>query len=256
MPLLDQAASYILGIITEDETVKNFPKEFISEAAKWIKSWFLKDDPKTEEKLNDATRSAESKKTVIELKLEDALEDPAFKAALEQQLTAFETQKSRLKNVVYDANIDAGGNVHIGDKGGQANDGYDEKNVIKGGSIKSGGDFRLGDDVISGNEHVQITNNYYGAGHQPKEMSPKANAGLRKTLEDLIASGKAERAIEMLMDADVLDADDRTTILLQSGRLSQLKRQVNIGVLSNDEANLERNKIISTLLDVISNIGG
>lgn len=256
MPPLNQAASYILGIITEDETVKNFPKEFISEAAKWIKSWFLKDDVKTEDKLKDPNRSVENKKGVIEGKLEDALEDPTFKAELEKRIAAFETQKNRLNNVVYDANIDVGGNVHIGNKGAASNDGYDEKNVIKGGSIKAGGDFRLGDDVISGNENVQITNNYYGAGHQPKEMSPKANAGLRKTLEDLVASGKAERAIEMLMDADVMEAEDRTTILLQSGRLSQLKRQVNIGVLSNDEANLERNKIISTLLDVISNIGG
>ncbi|MEI6412200.1 MAG: hypothetical protein WCR52_22610 [Bacteroidota bacterium] len=256
MSLLNQASSYILGIITEDETVKSFPKEFISEAAKWIKSWFLKDDVKTEEKLKDSTRSVESKKTVIELKLEDALEDPAFKAALEKQLAAFETQKSSLKNVISNANIEAGGNVHIGDTGAQSNDSHDEKNVVKGSTIKAGGDFRLGDDVVSGNNVNIYNNNYYGPGHQPKDMSLKANAGLRKTLEDLIASGKAERAIEMLMDADVLDADDRTTILLQSGRLSQLKRQVNIGVLSNEESGLERNKIISTLLDVISNIGG
>jgi len=148
MALIEKAAEYILNILTEDETVKNFPKEFVAASAKWIRSWFLKDDPKTEAKIIDANRSPENKKGVIEAKLEDALENPAFKAALEQQLAAFEHQKSSLKkNVVDKANIDVKGNVHIGDKGTSSGDNYDEKNVLKGGTIKTGGDFRMGDDV-------------------------------------------------------------------------------------------------------------
>jgi len=148
MALIEKAAEYILNILTEDETVKNFPKEFVAASAKWIRSWFLKDDPKTEAKIIDANRSPENKKGVIEAKLEDALENPAFKAALEQQLAAFEHQKSSLKkNVVDKANIDVKGNVHIGDKGTSSGDNYDEKNVLKGGTITIGGDFRMGDDV-------------------------------------------------------------------------------------------------------------
>ena len=150
MALIEKAAAYILGIITEDETVKNFPKEFVSESAKWIRSWFLKDDPKLEAKINDADRSVEKKKAAIEDKLEDALENPSFKAALEQQLAAFEQQKAKRKGVVENSQIDVQGNVHIGDKGSFSGDNYDEKNIIKGSTIKAGGDFRLGDDVVSG----------------------------------------------------------------------------------------------------------
>jgi len=147
MPLITKATEYILSILTEDETVKHFPKEFVAESAKWVRSWFLKDDPKTEPKLQDPNRNPENKKGVIEAKLEDMLENPQFKAALEQQLAAFEQQKTRLKNVVDKSDIDVKGNVHIGDKGSSSGDNYDEKNVIKGGTVKADGDFRLGDDV-------------------------------------------------------------------------------------------------------------
>jgi len=147
MPLLTKATEYILSILTEDETVKNFPKEFVAESAKWVRSWFLKDDPKTEPKLQDPNRSPENKKGVIEAKLEDMLKNSQFKAALEQQLAIFEQQKTRLKNVVDKSDIDVKGNVHIGDKGSSSGDNYDEKNVVKGSTIKAEGDFRLGDDV-------------------------------------------------------------------------------------------------------------
>jgi len=147
MPLLTKATEYILSVLTEDETVKHFPKEFVAESAKWIRSWFLKDDPRTEPKLQDPDRSPENKKAVIEIKLEDMLENPAFKTALEQQLAIFEQQKTRLKNVVDKSDIDVKGNVHIGDKGTSSGDHYDEKNVIKGGTIRADGDFRLGDDM-------------------------------------------------------------------------------------------------------------
>jgi hypothetical protein len=46
MSLIQKATDFIFGIVLEDETVKSFPKEFVSESAKWIRSWFLKDDPK------------------------------------------------------------------------------------------------------------------------------------------------------------------------------------------------------------------
>ncbi len=147
MPLLTKATEYILSILTEDETVKHFPKEFVAESAKWIRSWFLKDDPKTEPKLQDPDRSPENKKGVIEAKLEDMLKNSQFKTALEQQLAAFEQQKTRLKNVVDKSDIDVKGNVHIGDKGSSSGDNYDEKNVVKGSTIKAEGDFRLGDDM-------------------------------------------------------------------------------------------------------------
>jgi len=39
MPLITKATEYILSILTEDETVKHFPKEFVVASVQWI--WWL-----------------------------------------------------------------------------------------------------------------------------------------------------------------------------------------------------------------------
>lgn len=149
MALLETALEYIVGIVTENEEVKKFPKDFVTASMKWIRSWFLVDDPKTEAKLTDPHRSLDSKKTLIETKLEALNENPQFVRELREKLNLFEQQRARLKNVISEADIDAKGSIHIGDKGISSDDHYDEKNIIKGGTIKSGGDFRLGDDMVS-----------------------------------------------------------------------------------------------------------
>jgi len=146
--MLETATKYILNLLTENEELKKFPKEFINEAVIWVKSWFLiPEDPKTNAKLEDPNKSIEVKKDIIQDKLENLKDNPEFMTALAERLAAFEQQRARFKNVVSNADIDVKGNVHIGDKGSVLSDHYDEKNIIKGGTIKSGGDFRLGDDV-------------------------------------------------------------------------------------------------------------
>ncbi len=145
--MLEKALDYIVGIVTQNEEVKKFPGDFVSASMQWIRSWFLIDDPVTAAKLADPARSEESKKTLIESKIETLNENPQFVEELRAQLAAFEQQRARLKNVVTDADIDVKGNVHIGDKGSASGDHYDEKNIVKGGTIKTGGDFRLGDDI-------------------------------------------------------------------------------------------------------------
>ncbi|NJL75282.1 MAG: hypothetical protein HC892_09890 [Saprospiraceae bacterium] len=148
--MLETAAKYILDLLTENEELKKLPKEFTDEAAKWVKSWFLKpEDPKNTAKLEDPNKSMEVKKDIIQDKLDDLKANAQFQKELSERLAAFEQQRARFKNVVHDANIEVKGNVHIGDKGGASDDHYDEKNIVKGGTIKAGGDFRLGDDVDS-----------------------------------------------------------------------------------------------------------
>ncbi len=96
--------------------------------------------------MEDPNKPMEVKKDIIQDKLEDLKDNAQFQKELKEQLAAFEQQRTRLKNVVHDADIDVKGSVHIGDKGRVSGDHYDEKNVIKGGTINAGGDFRLGDD--------------------------------------------------------------------------------------------------------------
>jgi exoribonuclease R len=147
MAILETATAYILGIITENEEVKKFPKDFVSASMRWIRSWFLEDDPKLTAKLAEPNRSEESKKTLIESKLEDLEGNEAFQKELTEQLQAYTQHKARIKNVLENVDVEAEGSVHIGDKGNRSDGELDKKNVVKGGKIKAGKDFRLGDDI-------------------------------------------------------------------------------------------------------------
>jgi hypothetical protein len=145
MALIETATAYILGIITENEEVKKFPKDFVSASMNWIRSWFLEDDPKAVAKLNDVSKSDDYKKAVIEAKLEDLEGNEAFQKELAEKLQAYSQHKITRKNVLEDADIEAVGSVWIGDNAGSAENVFDEKNIVKGGSVKAGKDFRLGD---------------------------------------------------------------------------------------------------------------
>ena len=256
MPLLETALDYIFGIVTENEAVKKFPKDFVTASAQWIRSWFLVDDPKTAAKLAEPQRSPESKKTLIEAKLENLLENAVFVKELEERLATFEKQKIRVKNEVTDANIEAKGDVHIGDKGLSSGDNYDQKNIIKGGTIKAGGDFRLGDDVVTGNQNVQVVHNYYsgGKGKEPLPSSPEAD--LKAELKNLLRKEKTEEVIERLLDlSESEDKDLNTHVLLLSARFSRINNQESKGVITNNEAGIERNKINEALVRVIDELG-
>jgi hypothetical protein len=142
------------------------------------------------------------------------------------------------------------GGVHIGDKGIVANEIYDEKNIVKGSTIKAGGDFRLGDDVFSGNENVQIIHNYFSG----KKAADAPASGIKAEVQKLIAEGKTEKAIEVLLDLPAIDDDLRDHFLMQSGRINHLKRQENSGILTPNEGKAERARINKALLDLVKEI--
>lgn len=147
MALLETAAAYILNIITENEEVKKFPKEFVTESAKWVKSWFLTPEyPKATAKLEDPQKPIEVKKDIIEDKLAELKGNPVFMQELTAQLTAYATEKRKSYNTIEDAEITAKGNFHQGNTGGTSNSDADDKNTIKRTKINIDGDFRQGDD--------------------------------------------------------------------------------------------------------------
>jgi hypothetical protein len=287
--MLDTATKYVLDLLTDNEELKKFPKEFVNESVKWVKSWFLTpEDPKANAKLEDPHKSIEVKKDIIQDKLADLNENPQFVKELTEKLKGFEQQRARLKNVIADADVDVKGSVHIGDKGTSTGDNYDEKNVIKGGSIKAGGDFRLGDDIVQGNTIInnfhnkeydkaqlekdfisrkEIEDTFVGLEQEVKafflandphglfadhyvrsEKAPPQYPSLKKQIEALIAEGKTEKAIETFLDAPDLEEDIHTSLLLQSGRMSQLNRQVNNDILKNEDAKIERARINSAII--------
>lgn len=252
MAILETATKYILDLLTENEELKKFPKEFVDESVKWVKSWFLKpEDPKNNAKLEDPNKSIEVKKDIIQDKLEDLQSNTQFQKELTERLAAFEQQRAKRKGVVENSDIDVKGSVHIGDKGSSSGDNYDEKNIVKGSTIKAGGDFRLGDDVISGNQNVHIVHNYFS--NKKDENTPPQYPTKKAALKALIAKEKTAEVIEELLDLTEGN-DDNNTVLLLSARLNRIQSQENKGIISNSEAGIERNKIIHALNSVIDSL--
>ena len=253
--MLETATKYILDLLTENEELKKFPKEFVNESVKWVKSWFLTpEDPKTTAKLTSPSKSVEYKKDVIDDKLEELQDNPQFKKELTERMTAFEQQRAKLKNVVSDTDIDVKGSVHIGDKGSSSGDNYDEKNVVKGSTIKAGGDFRLGDDVYAGNQHVNIVHNYFSGGKGQEKTPPQYN-DIKSELKTLLRKEKTDEVIDRLLDlTESNDKDLNNKVWLISARLTRINNQENKGTISSGEAGIDRNKINASLTSLIDDL--
>ena len=100
MALIETATKYILDLLTENEELKKFPKEFVTESAKWVKSWFLTpEDPKATAKLEDPQKPIEVKKDIIEDKLAELKDNPIFMQELTAQLTAYAAEKRKSYNI-------------------------------------------------------------------------------------------------------------------------------------------------------------
>ncbi len=146
MAILETAGAYVLGILMNNKEVKNFPKEFIDESVKWVKSWFLTpEDPVTTAMLSNNDLPEAVKKSVVDAKLKTLESNADFMQQLEAKLQVYSTHKARIKNVLDNVDVKTKTDIHIGDKTVSSNDNYDEKNVVKGGKIETDGGFRLGD---------------------------------------------------------------------------------------------------------------
>lgn len=146
--LIPLAKTYVFDLVLGNEEVKKFPGDFVTASMKWIRSWFLEDNP-TAKAVVESDSPAVAKEAVLGAKLTELLKNPQFVEELQGQLAAYNTHRSRIKNVADNAQIESQGTVHIGDTGAGDATTYDEKNVVKGGSIKAGQDFHLGDDYAN-----------------------------------------------------------------------------------------------------------
>lgn len=251
MTILQKALDYIVNIVTKNEEVQQFPKDFVTTSMQWIRTWFLIDDPKTEAKLQDPNRSQESKKTLIEMKLEDLQENPQFMQELEAKIASLEQQKKRVKNKVEDSHIEANGNVQIGDKGNVSTDTYDEKNTLKGSTLKASGDVQVGDAIQQG--QTIINNNYYQA-TSANNAKPAAST-IKTSLKQLLTKGKTTEVINRLLDlTEQEDGDVYNTVLLLSAQLNRLQTKEQQHIIDYSAANIERNRITVALMGMIDEL--
>jgi hypothetical protein len=254
MALLETAAEYILGIIVEDDNFKKFPKEFIGESVKWVKSWFLTpEDPKTTAKLEDPKKSVEYKKDIIDDKLEELTTNTAFMQELIIKIQAYETHKQTSLNTINDTELDVKGSFRQGNTGGESSNKAMEQNTIKRSKITVGGDFRQGDDIQTGK--TIINNNYYDGAMPKGEKAPPQYSSLKSELKALVAQNKTVLVFNKLLDH--LEQQDEThynTVLLLFGQYNRLNEKENGGLVSFADANIERNRLNNGLIATIDGL--
>ena len=254
MDILTTAAAYILDIVTENEDFKKFPKEFVGESVKWVKSWFLTpEDPKATAKLEDPKKSIEVKKDIIGDKLDDLKENPQFMKELEAQLHALAAAKRTLLNVIEDSDVEVKGNFRQGNTGGASKSTADETNIVKRSKIVVGGDFRQGDDIQQGN--TIVNNHYHGVSPSATSAVPPQYNDLKKALNDLLSKGKTLEVVNRLLEhTERTDADAYQITLNLSGQHHRLERQDTSGIMGFENARLERNRLSNALIQVIDGL--
>ncbi len=79
---------------------------------------------------------------------------------------------------------------------------------------------------------------------------------IQKTVQNLIASGNIEKAIDSFLQwANTQKQDDLSnSLILQKGRFSQLKRNENMGVVDSGEANRTRAQIANAILHMVGEV--
>ncbi len=253
--MLEVALKHIMSFVLENDEVKKFPKDFVTASMQWIRSWFLIDDPVAEAVINSPGNEA-LKETVVKQKLPQLIENEQFVKELQTQIEASAVHRERMKNIVDNSSVDVQGNIHIGDRGTASGENYDLKNVVRGSTIKAGGDFRLGDDVVQAGGNVHIGDIHYHGGTQKEPSAKVHTSDFIRDMRNLIAANRVDEAIPQIIDYTETNAPHlQNDVLLLSGSWGTLKRKERLTVLSNSEANVERNKIVSALLEIIRKLG-
>lgn len=144
--LIPIATNYVTDLLLENEEVKKFPKDFVTEGMKWVRSWFIRDEDPVTKTIVESAQPAAVKEVVIEAKLKDLLNNPQFVEELKAQLATYAQHNPTAKNIFEGQSLDITGSIHIGDSGIADTTTYDRKNIVGlGATIEAGGDFHLGD---------------------------------------------------------------------------------------------------------------
>ncbi|MEY3242566.1 MAG: hypothetical protein RIR11_4005, partial [Bacteroidota bacterium] len=110
----------------------------------------------------------------------------------------------------------------------------DSENVVIGGHFNTTGNIHIGNNIQMGN--------------------PNQNTANFTAIQLLISQGKIEEALHQLNTYSTnLSKHQQAELLSLSERFANLARKIRTGVLSNAEATLERNQIVTALLDMLKN---
>lgn len=164
------------------------------------------------EKLITSDKPDIVKESLIEAKLEDLQNDATFQYELQMLVKDYQIHIENSKNAVVNSSINAKGNVQIGD----------------------------------------VINHYYNTPTNPAQ--PVANAPeMVRNIRQLIATNRIPEALSLILQHSENQSSQMYNEALQvSLRWEGLSHKERIGIISNADANIERNQIVAVLLEMIS----
>ena len=235
--MLTAATKYIVGLFAQNEAVQALPRDFITSATLWARSWLLTDDATAEVVITSDKVDDTVKEQIITKKLEDLKTNETFMKELAERLAEFERQKAavRHRNTVEKGDFEAEGNIRVGNEGQSDNS---TENSVKDSK------FKAGRDIIVGDTHNHDTHNHY---HQTPPAKPNSVMSLQDEVRNFIRCGETQKAIDCIIDARQLDSEISNDAHLLSSRLQQLERQKNKGIITHSEADVLFNNITAAL---------
>lgn len=154
---------------------------------------------------------------------------------------------SNSKNVIHDSNINTGGgNFHVGDN----NTNYDNSRhtTTHGNSYTIKGN--------SGSVHIGDVINITQVVKEATAMRTKAEASAEvQHIQELAMNGKIKPALESLLQlTKTTDSDLHNQSILLASRWNRLKTDINMGILSHSNAQIEQNRIVAALLATLEEL--
>jgi hypothetical protein len=131
----------------------------------------------------------------------------------------------------------------------------DAKNVVN--------NITLSNEIVMGDKFSNISNatinNRSTVNNNPTTVESKAAVVSPKSqkFKDLLANNKTDDCIKQLLAhfEKKGDKDEITEVIMQSAALNELKQKIRFNIISNDEANIGKNKINVALLEIVDRVG-
>lgn len=249
----NQIESFFYFLLFDNEQKNKYPEVFIEQSTEWAIQWLFGNDDFRKTiflQQSDSYNKEQIMRTNLAILIQS--NDSSFLEEVEKKIKDYEgfdiplklsqnpyspksiEQKNETtttyKNAVQDSNINADGNVHIGDKIN-----------IESQHTGSG-------DIVKGDK---ITNNYYNHSDSKKEE----NINFHVKIKRLITNNNLKSAIkELLIYCEQHDQYAYNKILNVSGRYQSYKDDLENGVLTKNESKIEENKIRISLISFLDGI--
>jgi len=129
----------------------------------------------------------------------------------------------------------------------------DSSNVLQGNTMNAGGDINISQHT---GDNYSVVNNYYLHPTAQKDVPIAAFNGMKSEFRQLMAKGKTDEVLGKLTNLSGQSSSFHNLAIQLSARWSQLKRQEMMGLISFQDANLERSRINNGVISLLDELPG